>query len=54
MKGKMIHFGRPYGCSPEDLRELHLKVAEFLVGVINIKLFRAGAHAQLNKSKSNS
>lgn len=47
MKGKMIHFGQPYGCSPEDLRELHLRIAWGLLGIVKTLLFRASAHAQL-------
>jgi len=45
MKGKTIHFGMGYGCSPEDIARLHLKVAWFLIGVINTKLFRAASAA---------
>ncbi len=47
MKGKMIHFGQPYGCSPEDLRELHLRLAWYFLGAAKTLLFRASAHAQL-------
>lgn len=41
MKGKMIHFGEPYGCSPEDIARLHLKIAWFLIGVVEARLFQA-------------
>lgn len=45
MKGKMIHFGMGYGCSPEDIRRLHLRIAWHFIGVINTILFRAQSWA---------
>lgn len=38
MKGKAISFAQPYGCSPADIRLLHLRIALYLYQLVEAEL----------------